>query len=256
MRKPRRKQSAFSLPAIRRREIERHACHVGAADTEDFWRWLVAWSWHNNQNVRDPAVALMMAAERMGGTLTEAEAITTLEQADAMRQHRTADKLAKILGVTFPQRKALGISTIGSVDVNRRARALLRKRNDRRNKERNRRARGVRPLAECLSRTKPWEVEGMSRAQWYRKRRETTASTPIPPLKGGGGETTTSTATFLIPDDAPVSPERKKGASGGVGGRWEGGVFLTARWVAARERLCGLRHNGPLRMALYQEAAE
>ena len=56
MKSKRRKQGAFSLPAIRRREIERHALHVGAADTEDLWRWLVAWCWHNDQNARDPVV--------------------------------------------------------------------------------------------------------------------------------------------------------------------------------------------------------
>jgi hypothetical protein len=61
-----RKRSAGNLPAIRRGEIERHALHVGAADTEDFWRWLIAWCWHNGQNRIDPAGAVMMAAARMG----------------------------------------------------------------------------------------------------------------------------------------------------------------------------------------------
>ena len=79
----RRKQGAFSLSAVRRAEIERHARYVGAADTEDFWRWLVAWSWHNGQNNRDPAGALQLAAERMGSVLTHAEAVATLERAAA-----------------------------------------------------------------------------------------------------------------------------------------------------------------------------
>jgi hypothetical protein len=244
------KKARFDLAAVRRREIERHARHVGAADTEDFWRWLVAWAWHNTAS-RDPAGALIMAAARMGGSLSEAEAITTLEQADDMRQHRTADKLARFLGITFPQRTVLGITSIGSVDVNRRARALLRRRRQRLYLERRRRSRGARPRAEyeanSRSRNKPWEVESMSRATWYRNRRETSAKPANATLKNGGdGETGPKPAIFLSADLTPVSPERKQGASGVAGGHWEGGVFLTARWIAAREKACGCRHNGPL----------
>jgi hypothetical protein len=88
---PRRKRGAFSLPAIRRDEIERHARYVGAADTDDFWRWLVAWCRHNGQNSRDPAGTLKLAAERMGGSLTDGEADAMLEKADALRQRRTAE---------------------------------------------------------------------------------------------------------------------------------------------------------------------
>lgn len=124
-RKPRQERATFSLAAVRRREVERHARHVGAADTEDFWRWLVAWSWHNRDS-RDNAGALVLAAERMGGTLSGDEAVKALDQADDMPQHRSADRLARFLGVTFPQRQVLGIKTIGAIDLNRRARLFLR----------------------------------------------------------------------------------------------------------------------------------
>jgi len=253
------KNARFDLAAIRRREIERHARHVGAADTEDFWRWLVAWSWHNAAS-RDPAGALQLAAERMGRALTHAETITALEQADDMRQHRSADKLARFLGVTFPQRNALGISTIGSVDVNRRARALLRKRRRRLREERRRRSRGARPRAEyeanSLSRGKPWEAEGMSRRSWYRKRRGTSARPPIPPLKSGGTRGTSARpATLSSGGHGPVPTERKQGASRGDGGRWEGGVYLTGRWIAARDKACGCRHSRLLSRDLCQGEA-
>ena len=189
MKPKRRKRGAFSLPTMRRREIERHALHVGAADTEDLWRWLVAWCWHNDQNVRDPVGALQLAAERMGGALTEAEAIAVLEQADDMRQQRAADRLAWFLGVTYPQRQKLGITTIGSTDINERTRAALRKRRRRLYHEHRRRSRGVRPRADyeanSLSRAKPWEAEGMSRRTWYR-RRGTSPKPAIPPLKSDG----------------------------------------------------------------------
>jgi hypothetical protein len=272
MKPKRRKRGAFSLPAIRRREIERHALHVGAADTEDLWRWLVAWCWHNDQNVRDPVGALQLAAERMGSTLTEAEAIAVLEQADDMRQQRAADRLAWFLGVTYPQRQRLGITTIGSTDINKRTRAALRKRRRRLYHEHRRRSRGVRPRADyeanSLSRAKPWEAEGMSRRTWYR-RRGTSPKPAIPPLKSGGTNgTSPKPVIFLSAEHTLVPPERKQG--GFRGGAWgeghgapsptflalEGGILLTRRWIAACEKTCGLRHNGPLSTDVRREAAE
>jgi hypothetical protein len=221
MKTRRRKRGAFNLAAIRRGEIERHARCIAAADTDDFWRWLSAWVWHNDKNVHDPVGALQLAAERMGGALTEAE--TILERADEMHQQRNADRLARFLRITYAQRQWLGITTIGSTDVSRRARALLRKHRDRRRKERKRRERGIRPLAQALSRTKPWAAEGVSRRTWYRKR-GTTASAAIPPLESGGTNgTTASAAIFLSADDALASPERKKGAfRGGACGEGHG----------------------------------
>jgi hypothetical protein len=37
----------FDFSAKRRREIVAHALDVGAAETEDFPRWLIAWHWYN-----------------------------------------------------------------------------------------------------------------------------------------------------------------------------------------------------------------
>jgi hypothetical protein len=257
--KPRRKRrGASNLPAIRRGEIERHARDIGVADTEDFWRWLVAWCWHNEQNGRDPAGALILAAERMGGILTQAEAITILEQADDMRQQRGADNLAKFLGVTYPQRLKLGITTIGSIDVSKRARELLRKRKKRLHAERKRRAKGSKPRAAYLEensimRTKPWEAEGISRRTWYRRKRGTSPSPAIPPLTKWHKSVPSPLSS---PVHTPVPPERKQG--GIRGGACPPSTEQTASPASlAREGLCGCRHNGPLPSDLSQkEAAE
>ena len=217
MNRPRRKRGgAYNFPALRRREIERHARDVGAAHTEDFWRWIVGWRWHNEQNSRDPAGALILAAKRMGGSLTEAGAERILETADALPRCCTADKLAKFLGVTYAQRQRLAITTIGSIDVNKRSRALLRKRKNRLHNERKRRAQGIRPRAaykeNSLMHIKPWEVEGISRRTWYRRKRGTGPSPPISPLKNGGTNGTGPSAALLsLPADALVPPERKQG---------------------------------------------
>jgi hypothetical protein len=179
----RRRNTNFDFLAKRRREIILHARHVGAAKTEDFSRWLVAWVWHNRKAI-DQIWSVMEAAKRMGGTVTEAEASAMTEEASTCRKHLSADNLARFLGVTYEQRQALQLTTIGSVNVRRRTRKELRKRRDRLNKERKRRALGMRPQSESLSATQPWRELGMSRRTWERHRNkardanDATLSTP------------------------------------------------------------------------------
>src|SRR5215468_5734142 len=156
-----RQRKSFDFTAKRRREIGLHARHVGAMETEDRSRWLIAWVWHNRK-AKDQIWSVMEAAKRMGGTITEAEASAITEEASICREHLSADNLARFLGVTYEQRQTLRLTTIGSVNVGKRARAILRKRRDRMAKERKRRASGARPRSEyeanSLSKTKPWEA--------------------------------------------------------------------------------------------------
>jgi hypothetical protein len=189
----RRQHNFFSFPAKRRREIVLHARYVGAADTEDFSRWLIAWVWHN-PSAKDQVWSVMEAAKSMGGKISEAEASAVTEEASITRKHLTADNLARFLGVTYAQRQALRLTTIGSVNVGKRARKEMRKRQDRLAKERKRRAAGMRPQSESLSATKPWTELGMSRAAWYRRNKARRK-----------GETTLSAAIFLSSEDRTVS---------------------------------------------------
>ena len=188
----------FDLLAKRRKEIVLHARYVGAAQTDDFDRWLIAWVCHNPK-AKDQIGAVMEAAKRMGGEITEEQASTIIKKASNTRKHMSADNLAEFLRVTYEQRQALHLTTIGSINVKKRARKELRKRRDRLAKEKKRRALGMRPQSRSLSATKPWRELGMSRASWYRrnkarKKRETTLSTPI----------------FLSSEDRTVSLEGKK----------------------------------------------
>src|SRR5262245_3958616 len=163
-----RQRKNFDFTAKRRREIVLHARHVGAMDTEDRSRWLIAWVLHNPK-ATDQIWSVMEAAKRMGGEITEAEASAITEEASITRKHLTADDLAKFLGVTYAQRQAVRLTTIGSVNVKKRARKELRKRRDRLAKEKKRRVVGMRPQSQSLSRTQPWREMGMSRAVWYRR---------------------------------------------------------------------------------------
>jgi hypothetical protein len=166
-RDPKRKRGAFSVDAKRRREIECHARHVGAAQTDDFDRWLVAWAWHNSKS-NAPLWALQNAARHMGGRLSDAEALRVLEEADLGR-HWSADSVARFLGVTYRQRTMLGLTTIGARDFSRRRRKMQRKHKDRMYQARKRLAAGARPQAQSLSATEPWRAMNMSRAAWYRQ---------------------------------------------------------------------------------------
>jgi hypothetical protein len=189
----RRQRKNFDFTAKRRREIVLYARYVGAADTEDFSRWLIAWVWHNPK-AKDQIWSVMEAAKSMGGKITEAEASAVTEEASIIRKCWSADNLARFLGLTYVQREKLGIQTIGSIDVKKRARKEMRKRQDRLAKERKRRAAGMRPQSESLSATKPWGELGMSRAAWYRRNKARRKD-----------ETTLSAAIFLSSEDRTVS---------------------------------------------------
>jgi hypothetical protein len=111
-----------------------HARYVGAAQTEDLSRWLIAWVWHNRR-AKDQIWSVMECAKSMGGKITEAGASAITEEASITRKHLSADNLARFLGVTYEQRQALRLTTIGSVNVKKRARKELRKRADKLAKE-------------------------------------------------------------------------------------------------------------------------
>jgi len=119
----------------------------------------------------------MEAARRMGKRdLTEADAEAIIEEARTTHRHMTADRLARWLGLTYEVREKIGITTIGSIDVNKNERWARRKEQNRLSKERRRRDQGAEPrpeyLAKSLSRTRPWQAQGISRRTWERRRRQ------------------------------------------------------------------------------------
>jgi hypothetical protein len=195
----RKRRGPTDLSPIRRRELERLVRGLGLVGTDDSPRFLMAWVWHNRKSTR-PIEALIFAAERMGARLTDADAREVLDVAwDAYeRRHMTPDGLAEWLGLSYATRQKFHLRTIGACDVGRAARKVLRKRQNRLRQETKRRAAGARPRTEyearSLSATKPWEVEGMSRRTWYRRRN-----------KAGTAVGTSMSAAFLSKAaDGPV----------------------------------------------------
>jgi hypothetical protein len=105
---------------------------------------------------------------------------------EAIRRPRLdkADPLAVRLRLTYAERSLLGITTIGACDVDKAARARRRRERkqfrERKKAAAKRLARGAKPravyLSQSLSRIRPWEVEGVSRRTWERRRRKTNSA--------------------------------------------------------------------------------
>lgn len=105
-------------------------------------------------------------------TLGEQRDIVSKAIADA--RPWTADQLAWRYRITQEERTMLGLTTIGAIDLGKRARTKRRKERDRQRKATTRRATGTQTRAEFLAastaRAKPWIAASISRATWYRRR--------------------------------------------------------------------------------------
>jgi hypothetical protein len=88
----------------------------------------------------------------------------------------TARELGKRLNLKNHERDALAIRTIAAIDLTPEQLRERRKARERNRSRRRRRSAGSRSreiyLANSLSRKKPWETKGISRATWYRQHRD------------------------------------------------------------------------------------
>ena len=108
------------------------------------------------------------------------EAAGLIERAMREQRRYRADTLARRLNLHLDERTRLGITTIGAVDKPKAQRLADQKEQRRLAQVKRRRARGIKPRASYVgsstSRAKPWISEGISRATWYRRQRETETS--------------------------------------------------------------------------------
>jgi hypothetical protein len=106
--------------------------------------------------------------------LTVRERKTIMAEALVSPQRWKADELAWRLRLTAADRSALGITTIGAIDENRSARKKRRRVSAKERMTEHRRAKGVKPrkayLDQSQEHARPWEIEGISRRTWYRRR--------------------------------------------------------------------------------------
>lgn len=84
------------------------------------------------------------------------------------------DKVGRLLGVTPETRREARAWNIGAIGETREDREEAAKERDREDQAQRRRTKGVQTWAERypepLSKTKPWKKDGISRAEWYRRR--------------------------------------------------------------------------------------
>lgn len=109
-----------------------------------------------------------------------AEAAMLLEEAVLRPMRWKADKLGWRLKLLEADRRAMGITTIGAIDLPRPERLKRRKARARLAQQARRRARGAKPRAQYLAAVKaapkPWQALGISRQHWFRLGR------PAPPM--------------------------------------------------------------------------
>src|SRR5262249_31081891 len=87
-RSQRKYRGRFDFAPTRRREIERHARHVGAADTDDLYRWLLAWCW-NNPKATDLRWSLQnWSVAKLGRALTDDEVDAIVDDIERKRTRR------------------------------------------------------------------------------------------------------------------------------------------------------------------------
>jgi hypothetical protein len=144
----------------------------------------------------------------MGRSITEAHAERIMDEAGPPR-FWTDDACAHGIKLTYAVRQALQITSIGSIDKTKAQRTRLRKERNRDREARRRYAAGAKPRGVSLSRTRPWQAEGISRRTWFRCRESGTNSCapplypqgPAPPQSGHRGTDGTSScaASFLFP---------------------------------------------------------
>jgi hypothetical protein len=121
-----------------------HLANLPGSQETNIFAWLARW-------------APWMTADQVAGLVDE-----------AIRRPRRwkADTLAWALRLTAADRARLGVTTIGAIDLGKAARARRRKDRNSDRSEADRRAAGAKPRADyeanSLSRTKPWEAEGIS----------------------------------------------------------------------------------------------
>jgi hypothetical protein len=197
---------------LRRAEIIIIARRKGVADTPDLDRFLICWFWHRPISAyKDPVGALIHIAWRMGkDNFTAPEAQEIIHASKRGRPLYKADDLGEYLRLTDAERTAWGIRTIGAHDVSRRQRNECRKRKARERKARHRQERGATPHARSLSRTRPWEARGLSRATWYRLQRREAAVAHETNETDSSAISETDSSAITLYSTAPKSVSRKK----------------------------------------------
>jgi uncharacterized membrane protein len=120
-------------------------------------------------HVADRAFSLECWLRRAGTPIPPA--VLARIVADNPARRRRAAWVGRMLGLTAATRDALNVRTIRPVDLTAAQMAACRRAKARERERQRRKAAGAVPREQSLSRTRPWEAEGISRSTWERRRR-------------------------------------------------------------------------------------
>ena len=229
---PRRRR--FHFGRVRVAEIQRLVLHRHGRlpDSDDAVIYLGAVA-ENLDHVQcdvalNVALTLHYWVRSVGGAVAEADVEHVARETPLRR--RSADALGKVLRLTESERAACRITTFGAIDCTRAQRTARRKEKARERKRADRLAAGATPRAQSLSRTRPWEAEGVSRRTWERRRkaRDASSSAANLPVLAADEVATTETPQRSAPKGPPTAGgHRSVGAPCGgraVGRRRRGSV--------------------------------
>jgi hypothetical protein len=106
--------------------------------------------------------------------MPEAEIMATAAKISARRRRFTARVLGRLLRLTPEERERLAITSIRAMGMSKADMNKRRRERDRLYRQQRRRANGAKPReqyeAQSFSRTKPWEIDGISERTWRRRR--------------------------------------------------------------------------------------
>ena len=116
-----------------------------------------------------------------------------------------ARSLGEHLELCDEDREDLQAWSIEACDVTPEQRVMINQEKHRKRQESRRRKAGAKPRAESISRTKPWIADGISRSEWYRRRKSVGTSSCQPSLKEEHREHEFVPCT---PSEPQASPDR------------------------------------------------
>ena len=127
---------------------------------------------HHLAQLTNPRGRILSCIELRAPWMKPAEAELFVKSILSTRSRLTADRLAQRLGLTMDDRMRLRIGTIGAIDCDRASREKARRARSRTASKKRRAAAGATARERSRTRTKPWNDMGVSRATWYRRRKD------------------------------------------------------------------------------------
>jgi hypothetical protein len=181
-----REARAFALPAGRVRDLVRFFAFTygeGMPDDDGGRDDAFILAQHVARLNGDPASNVARHVRQWCPWMDDDELAALVRRVQAKPIKWSADTLGKRLGLLDEVRTKLRIKTIGGCDVSKAERTARTAARKVQAKTAKRRAGGVQARdayeANSLSRTKPWEAEGIGRSTWYARRKEGRTGAPL-----------------------------------------------------------------------------